>query len=124
MKIFLLFVTCCLLVACQSAPCLEEGQWTGSLTPMNHPDMSNPIAYQVAHADGQLRINIIGPDGSPVPARDIRLEKDTLFFTFNEPEEQVPLDCALGENESGSYSGRCTDASGKWAAFSMTPPRK
>lgn len=118
----LLLLTCCVMVTCQSAPPLEEGQWTGSLSPMNHPDMSNPIAYNVSHNNGQLEIDIIGPNASHIPTRDIRLENDTLYFSFNEPEEKVLLDCALAEENSHTFSGRCTDASGKWAIFTMTAP--
>ncbi|WP_234572386.1 hypothetical protein [Rhodohalobacter sp. 614A] len=113
-----------LLSACQSAPQLQEGFWTGSLTPMNHPEMSNPMGYEVSYIDRALTIHIVGPDSSLIPTDNTRIENDTLFFQFIEPEERVTLDCALAQHESAEqgFSGRCTDQSGKWARFTMIPP--
>lgn len=104
-----------------SSPSIESGQWTGTLTPMNHPDLHQPITYDVQSDDGALSIALVGPGGQAIPTRDVRLESDTLFFTFDEPEEQVPLDCALAR-DTEAFAGRCTDASGKWARFTMRPP--
>lgn len=110
------------LAACASPERLDEGRWTGTLTPMNHPEMANPVAYDVGYAGDTLRIALVGPGGGTLPTRDVRLTADTLHFAFNEPEEQVPLRCALGREPTGGFAGRCTDASGQWARFTMQPP--
>lgn len=112
----------CFLAACGGSAGLQEGRWTGDLTPMNHPDRTSPIAYDVDYSTGKLSIALVGPDGGAIPARDARLDADTLRFSFNEPEEGVPLRCALGGDGAGGFSGRCTDADGKWARFTMRPP--
>ena len=109
------------LAACGSSSLLEEGRWTGALTPMNHPDMANPVAYDVSYDGDALAIDLIGPGGAAVPTRDVRLANGTLYFTFDEPEEGVALDCALGSIDGG-FSGRCTAPDGKWARFTMRPP--
>lgn len=122
----LLIIPFFILFACESSPQLEEGYWGGTLTPMNHPDVANPMGYEVSYKDNLLTINVIGPDSSLIPTRNIRTENDTLYFQFNEPEEQVTLDCALARHESADegFAGRCTDESGKWARFTMIPPNQ
>ena len=111
-----------MLAGCSSAPPFEEGRWRGALTPMNHPEMATPVAYDVRHDDGGLAISLLGPNDTRVPIRDPRLDGDTLRFAFVEPEEQVLLRCALGRDEAGGFGGRCADPSGKWARFTMIPP--
>lgn len=101
---------------------LAEGTWTGGLTPMNHPEMITPLTYDVAYEDGALSLVLGGPGGAPMPARDAELREDTLYFMFDEPDAGVPLTCALGREDAGSFVGRCTDADGKWARFTMVPP--
>ena len=109
------------LTACAGSPALEEGRWTGTLTPMNHPEMANPVAYEVRQMEGSLSIDLIGPSGNRIPTRHPRLEGDSLYFSFEEPEEQVRLRCVLGPVEM-SFAGRCVDDNGKWAWFTMEPP--
>ncbi|MEZ4700946.1 MAG: hypothetical protein R2834_11490 [Rhodothermales bacterium] len=101
---------------------LPEGRWTGEVTPANHPDRPSPIAYDIRYEGGALRIAIVGPDGGLLPAHDVRLAPDTLYFGFNEPEADVPLQCALAGAPASGFDGRCADAAGKWARFTMTPP--
>jgi hypothetical protein len=110
------------LAACDSPDRLAEGRWSGTLTPMNHPEMANPIAYDVGYEGDDLRIDLVGPDGAALPTRDVRLTTDTLFFVFDEPEENVPLRCALGRENADRFAGRCTDTAGQWARFTMQPP--
>ena len=117
-----------LLAACGAsvqAQDLQEGTWTGTLTPMNHPEMATPLTYDVRHAGDSLAISLRAT-GSPDPitARDIALTADTLSFAFNEPEADVLLRCTLGRQEDRSYAGRCADAEGKWAAFTMISPNQ
>jgi hypothetical protein len=110
------------LAACQPSPPLDAGRWTGTLTPMNHPDMATPVAYDVRYDGGRLAVDLIGPNGTTTSTHAPRLVGDTLFFSFDEPEEQVRLDCALGRSDTGTYAGRCVDPSGKWARFTMVAP--
>ena len=115
------------LVACSAsaqAQDLQEGAWTGTLTPMNHPEMATPLTYDVRHIGDSLAISLQTVGASdPIAARGIVLAADTLLFAFNEPEADVRLRCAFGRQEDGSYAGRCADAEGKWAAFTMVPPK-
>ena len=110
------------LAACDSPDRLTEGRWTGTLAPMNHPEMANPVAYAVDYEGDALTIDLVGPDGAALPTRDVRLTTDTLYFVFGEPEANIPLRCALGRENPEGFAGRCTDAAGQWARFTMLPP--
>jgi hypothetical protein len=115
----MLFIACAPAAdEASSEPYLPEGQWTGGLVPMNHPDHMTPLTYTVRRDGEVLAITL----GDTIPTRAVRLQGDTLRFQFNEPEEGVLLDCALGRQEDGSFAGRCTDAGGQWARFTMVPP--
>ena len=126
----LALVGCLSLAACSpprpvpDPPCLAVGTWTGGLAPMHHPDRVTPLTYRVGYDGDALTLAVGGPDGVAIPARDVALRADTLRFVFDEPEEGVPLRCALGAGEAGAFEGRCADASGKWARFTMTPPAR
>ena len=111
-----------LIAACNSSTELREGRWSGHLSPMNHPDMTIPVSYNVAYSLNKLDITIIGSNGAPVKARNPHIKEDTLYFAFNEPEEQVLLECALARQNSSEFSGKCVDSSGKWAQFTMAAP--
>ena len=118
------FVLIGFLAACSaqpSQPVLQEGTWTGGLTPMNHPDRVMPLTYQVSRVEGQWSI-VLKNGETQTPTRALTIEGDTLSFVFNEPEENVELTCAFGRQADASYAGRCADAEGKWAHFTMTPP--
>jgi len=99
-KIFALVITDVLFVECEPEDQLLTGRWSGHLTPMNHPKMQSPVAYQVNYKGDTLQIDIIGQDSSVIPAKDILFTEDTLFFIFNEPEEKVVLDRALAKNKA------------------------
>lgn len=69
--------------ACQSSPQqIAEGYWTGTLTPMNHPDMSNPMGYEVSYSEGALSIDVIGPDSTVIPASSVLLENRYPLFSI------------------------------------------
>ena len=112
------------LTACTAAdsPGLKPGIWTGSLTPMNHPDVSTPLSYSVTMSDATVSIDIEGPGGTSRPARAIEILTDRLLFVFDEPEQDVELECNLALVDEGKYEGRCTDSEGKWAFFRMEAP--
>ena len=112
----------CVLIGCSSSPQLKAGTWTGSLTPMNHPEINNSISYKISYPNDQLNIMLIGPNGTKTETREVYLRADTLFFTFDEPEEQVALNCALARERKGVFVGRCSDSAGKWARFTMKAP--
>lgn len=119
---YLFIIPFLFIVACNSSPEIKEGRWTGHLIPMNHPDMSIPVNYDVTYTDNSLNVSIIGSNGVPVVTQNPYLKNDTLFFVFKEPEEQVDLECALARTDTSGFSGKCTDSSGKWALFTMIPP--
>lgn len=125
MKKLLLFISLFMTISCNSANTdrIKQGTWTGYLTPMNHPEMKNEVRYNVQYVESELQIELTGPGGEPIQTKTPRVVNDTLFYSFDEPEEEVTLNCALGKTESGSFEGRCTDASGKWATFGMIPPQ-
>lgn len=111
------------LSTCTSQSRLEEGRWTGTLSPMNHPEIDNPVAYEVSYSDDELSVSVLGPGGETITTQNPVFEGDTLFFSFNEPEEQVLLNCALARTNGMSFEGRCSDTEGKWARFTMEPPQ-
>lgn len=117
-----LCATLCIFAACGTSARLEEGRWTGALMPMTHPDVANPVVYDVGYEGSVLHIDLVAPGGAAVPTREVSLETDTLRFTFNEPEEGVRLRCALARDGAGGFAGRCADIEGKWAGFTMRPP--
>lgn len=118
----LLLISFCLATACNTSSELKEGRWSGHLTPMNHPEMSIPVSYDVTYTERGLNVSIIGSDGVPVLTQNPHIERDTLFFVFIEPEEQVSLDCALARQDTSGFTGKCIDSSGKWAQFTMVSP--
>ena len=130
-RFLVLLAGCTLSAACapprpalRAAPTsdrLPPGTWTGGLAPMNHPDRVTPLTYVVGY-DGDALTVRLGSAGSLVTARNVEVRGDTLSFAFDEPEEGVPLRCGLGADGRGGFAGRCADASGKWAWFTMTPP--
>ena len=122
-----LLVSCLALAACattqiQAPERLAEGTWTGALTPMNHPDQNTPMRYRVAYSDEGLSIEMEWPRGDALLGRDAELQEGMLTFGLIEPEGNVPLQCNLARQPDGSFDGRCADAEGKWARFTMLPP--
>ena len=125
-----IFSLVCLTIFTACAPpsknksLLDEGRWSGYLTPMNHPEMQNPVSYEVSYENSDLDIQLIGPGAEPVQTMNPHVEGDTLYFSFNEPEEGVTLECRLASLSEGeaAFKGRCSDPSGKWALFAMIPP--
>lgn len=102
---------------------LASGLWTGDLTPMNHPDRSTPLQFQVSHTEDALDIIIEGPGGMTLRTRGTRIQGDTLRFNFIEPEAMVSLRCALGGAAETGFQGRCQDNTGQWAQVRMLPPQ-
>ncbi|MDX1531809.1 MAG: hypothetical protein R3362_09815 [Rhodothermales bacterium] len=111
------------LALAQPAEDVPAGTWTGTLTPMNHPDLHTPLVYEVGHEADGLTL-ALGPAEADVQVRaeDVRLDADALHFWFREPDAAVRLDCEFRRRDDGSYAGRCTDADGKYATLTMRPP--
>ena len=108
--------------ACASGNHLSTGVWQGTMTPMNHPDMITNLQFDISQESEGTRIEIWGPGGMIIPTQDVSVNRGHLSFTFLEPEQNVQLTCNFtGDNQSG-FEGRCEDAEGKWAQFSLTPP--
>jgi hypothetical protein len=110
------------LGGCTNADTLPEGRWTGSLTPMNHPDLQTDIVFDVSTTAGELSIVLIGPGGEEINVSEPVLEGDTLRYSFREPEQNALLTCALGRLQDGVFEGKCSDSEGKWALFRMNSP--
>ncbi len=68
------------LVGCQSNPKLEIGQWNGSLSPMNHPEMKNPLIYAVSYDDERLEIEIIGPNKTTIKTENSKVKMIPFIF--------------------------------------------
>ena len=85
--------------------------------------MKNEVSYNVHNIEGELQIELTGPGGAPIQTDTPKLNNDSLFYPFNEPEGGVTLTCDLSRSETGTFEGRCTDLSGKWALFPMIPPK-
>ncbi|MEM1056462.1 MAG: hypothetical protein AAGI52_13145 [Bacteroidota bacterium] len=109
------------LTACLPGNRLTQGRYTGTLTPMNHPDMQTPVTFDIAYERADLTIALVGPDGQTIPTRDVIHAPPNLFFTFDEPEEGVTLRCVWARQEDDGWAGRCTDSEGKWARFEIAP---
>ncbi|HEX9658974.1 MAG TPA: hypothetical protein VGA18_01700 [Rhodothermales bacterium] len=106
----------------QPPPVLTEGKWTGAVVPLNHPDLRSEVYYRVSYEGQDLTI-LIGMMGMESrAAREVVVTTDSLKFVFDEPEGDVPLDCALGLHPTGNYEGLCADSAGKSAYFTMRPP--
>jgi len=101
---------------------LAAGQWIGDLVPMNHPDHATPLRFDIEVEDAVIRLTVVGPDSTGLEAYDVSLSADTLRYTFDEPEADVPLRCVLARADGGSFEGRCADEGGKWAHVRMRPP--
>ncbi|MDX1672359.1 MAG: hypothetical protein R3211_08450 [Balneolaceae bacterium] len=101
---------------------MKTGRWNGHLTPMHHPEMKNPVMFDVSYDIDNLEMTLTGPGGEPIQTRNERVKNDTLHFEFNEPEENVLLKCRLARTEKKSFNGKCTDPSGQWARFTMNSP--
>ena len=106
----------------QPPPLLPEGKWTGTIVPLNQPDLRSEVYYRVSY-EGQALTIVIGMTGMESrAARDVVVTTDSLKFVFDEPEGDVPLECGLGLHSTGNYEGLCADSGGKSAYFTMRPP--
>lgn len=125
MKNLILFTSLIFICSCNSTDTdqIPQGTWTGYLSPMNHPEMKNEVSYNIQYVEDELQIELIGPGGNPIQTKSPQVKNDSLFYSFDEPEEGVSLNCTLSKKESGAFEGPCTDPSGKWAYFSMIPPQ-
>ena len=117
------------LVGCTSeevveVPTLEEGTWTGTIMPMDHPDERTEIIYRVSTTLGGVNMTIGTSFDNVRPSRDVEVTVDSLYFVFDEPESEVELTCALGLQSNGNYEGKCLDPENKWAWFTMRRPDK
>jgi len=105
-----------------SAQSLHLGDWTGTLTPMNHPDMHLPMKYIVSEDNDNVTLTLVTENGTTTEARNIKMTKSTLAFVFNETDANVELTCHFNKDKVGRYKGKCQDKMGKWGLFTMIPP--
>lgn len=123
MNYILSFIFVMILFSCETSTRLVEGPWRGGLTPMHHPEMTNPLVFEVRYEGNTLAIDIMGQDSIVVHTQNPSLRRDTLLFSFNEPEKQIPLRCVLARMNESEFAGRCTDPKGQWARFTMRAPK-
>ena len=64
---------------------LELGVWSGSLTPMHHPDAQTPLRFAVSESAGSVAIEIRGPDELVLPTHGVAVSEAGVVFSFFEP---------------------------------------
>lgn len=101
-----------------AAQVLEEGTWTGTMTPPEGGDA--PVTYDVSRGPGGLEITMTVEGMDPRPLRDIRLEDDVLRFTFD---MGVEVTCNLTARDGGGFAGPCGDEDRQAGRLTMTPGR-
>jgi len=108
-----------LLTSCSTAKKLPSGQWSGYFSPMDQADKRTMLKYEVGHQQENVSLQIFGPQGMNIQTNGLEISKDTLFFSFNKMNQSGLLSCALKKVNKNYYYGRCTDAEGRWAVFTM-----
>jgi len=105
-----------------TAQSLEEGMWTGTMTPPGDGD-GVEIGYEVKMDGDVLMIALLPPEGEGADDdryefSEVRMEDGNLVFWW-QPGPRV--DCVLEPLEDG-FEGECTDESGGTGILSMFPP--
>lgn len=117
MRFLFLFVI--VLSSCSSSKLLPSGQWSGYLSPMGIDDKRTLLTYQVEHIDEDVNLQIFGPRGMNMQAKELELVNDTLHFSFDKMDSSGSNSCSLKRVTKDYYYGRCTDDDGRWAIFAM-----
>lgn len=104
---------------------LEEGRWSGIRTDPGNPNApALDVAWEVdmnPTGDG-VSITLVHIGGSLAPLTNVRLEGETLSYSFIVPSAGNQADCRLTLQEDGSYEGACTAAGGIRFLYTFTPP--
>lgn len=105
-----------------TAQSLEEGTWTGTMTPPGDGD-GVEISYEVTMDGDALMIALLPPTDAGADAdryefSEVRIEDGNLVFWW-QPGPRV--DCVLEPLDDG-YEGECSDESGETGILSMFPP--
>jgi hypothetical protein len=103
-----------------SAQELEQGTWTGTLTPP--PGGEIPVSFEVGGTGGALSIVMSAPLVEPPMAfNEVKLDGDELTFWWA---PDIRLDCKLLRKDDGSFEGPCSDGSGPAGEgiLKMLPP--
>jgi len=108
-----------LLISCSTSQQLPSGQWSGHFSSMNKPDNPINLKYKVGLQQDTISLEIYGPQGMYIQTDGLAMTKDTLFFSYEKLDQTGTLSCALKKVNRHYYYGRCTDAEGKWAVFTM-----
>jgi hypothetical protein len=99
---------------------LDVGRWGGTVVTPDGQVVD--VTYDVAMNHDTLGITINAGDHGTFAVSNIKLEAGKLSFTFT-PGPVVT--CNLTRQDSGVYSGDCSDGSGGAAAqMQMVPPKK
>jgi len=108
-----------MLTSCSTTQKLPSGLWSGYFSSMDKPDTQTSLSYEVDHRQENVSLQIFGPRGMNIQTKGIEMTKDTLFFSFSKMDQTGSLSCALKKVNKNYYYGRCTDAEGRWAIFTM-----
>ena len=111
------------LAPAATAQSLEEGMWTGTMTPPGDGDGVD-IGYEVKMDGDVLMIALVPPADAGAEAdryefSEIRMEDGNLVFWW-QPGPRV--DCVLEPIDGGGFEGECSDSSGDTGILSMHPP--
>ena len=109
------------VVACSQtlhAQPLEEGRWTGYL--VSPTGELFDVGYEVAAEAGALNVTMVWSRG-PSPLYDVRLERDTLWFSWN-MESDFRLNCIMLLEQRSHYKGSCKGPYGGFGLMVMAPP--
>lgn len=115
---FILFLTI-ILSSCSTTKKLPSGPWSGYFSSMDKPDNRINLKFEVNHQQENVSLQIFGPRGMDIQTNGVAMTKDTLYFSFNKMDQTGLLSCALKKVNKNYYYGRCTDAEGRWAVFTM-----
>lgn len=86
---------------------------------MDKPANRIDLTYEVDNQQKDVSLEIFGPRGMNIQTNGLEMSKDTLFFSFDKMDQTGKLSCALKKVNKKYYYGRCTDAEGRWAVFTM-----
>jgi len=108
-----------IMTSCSTTQKLPSGQWSGYFSSMDQPDNRTTLRYEVDHRQENINLQIFGPRGMNIQTNGIEMTKDSLFFSFDKQNLTGTLSCALKKVNKNYYYGRCADAEGRWAVFTM-----
>ena len=102
-------------IATLQAQTLQEGTWEGTTVLPDGSFVQTDFDVKVEH--GELAITYHSVQG-PLPLAAIRLEGDTLSYTFS---AGVLVRCVVERQDDGSFTGECKTGNGETGRHTMKP---